>query len=289
MDKLCKMGQVTVAFRNLPSFDLWPFGEWKLNAFEVKEGIPDVVVNYKNEPIIADGELVFSEDARLCRREFYQTDDGRVIWQQLAMPQKTLQLQYVMSADGKNIHLTCDNTNTVGMAAFESLTFLIFHSMLYRDVLTFHGALVEWDGKGFFLCAPSGGGKTTHAKLWKKYKNSCIINGDRATCSKGTDGWIGFGTPWCGTSGEYIDRSVPIKAAVVLKKAEKNQVTELFGGMELQSILPHVVYPNWSMDATEKTLSLLDGFLSDIPVLLLECTKDESAAEVLSMALEKYC
>lgn len=282
MEMLCQFGPVKVLFQKLPHCSLWPFWHWKLDSFRIAEGVPDVVVCHGNQPVQPEGMPVWENSgARVCR-QVYALSDGRLLWQQTECASGELQLQYAVSSDWREITLTCDSSPTAGMGAFEALTFLIFYAFLHRQVLTFHGALVEADGKGFLLCAASGVGKTTHARLWRDHRNALILNGDRSACYWEQGQWFGFGTPWCGTSGEYLNRRVPLGAVVILQRGEENRVSPDSG----IALLSHAVHPEWDRAAVEMMLGQLDQFLKEIPVLRLECTPEASAVEVLRRALE---
>ena len=281
MDILCQFGPIKVLFQKIPISPLWPFWSWKLDPFRVERGAPDIVVRYSGHPVNPEGTPVWEDAVTQVCRQVYVLDDGRMLWQQTQQATGALQLQFAVSADWREIVLTQDHSSTAGMGAFEALTFLIYYAFLHRQVLTFHGALVEADGKGFLLCAASGVGKTTHARLWRDQKNALIINGDRAACFQKQGKWVGFGTPWCGTSGEYLNRMVPLQAVVILQRGEENRVSAVSG----MSLLSHGVYPAWDGAATEMMLSLLDRFVEQIPVLRLECTPDGVAADVLQQAL----
>lgn len=283
MEQLCRFGPVTVQFQDIPRDSLWPFWSWKLDPFTVKEGTPDLTVRCCGQPVYPTGTPVWEDPGMVCRQMFVLAD-GTVVWQQTDRATGRLQLQFLVSADWSEITLTRDCSPTAGMGAFESLTFLIYYAFLHRQVLTFHGALVEEGGRGFLLCADSGVGKTTHARLWRDHKNALILNGDRAACYQKQGQWLGFGTPWCGTSGEYVNRAVPLRAVVILERGEENHVSAANG----MWLLAHTVYPAWDQAATETMLSLLDRFLSSVPVLKLECTPHVSSVEVLYQALENF-
>ncbi len=282
MEMLCRFGPVTVLFQDFPLNSLWPFWSWKLDSFRIESGTPDLIVNYDCQPIIPQDKPIWETiGAQVCRA-IYRLADGTVVWQQTDAVSKTIQLQFAVSADWSKITLTQDNSCTIGMGAFESLTFLIYYAFLHKNVITFHGVLLEVDGRGILICADSGVGKTTHARLWRDYKNALILNGDRAACYQESGQWLGFGTPWCGTSGEYLNRFVPLRAVVILERGTKNCVSPI----NAISLLHHTIYPNWDKVTTETMLSLLDGFLETVSVLRLECTPDVSAIEVLNQALE---
>ena len=99
-----------------------------------------------------------------------------MVWQQTNAVSQAIQLQFTVSADWSKITLTQDDSYTEGMGAFESLTFLIYYAFLHKNVITFHGVLLEVDGRGILICADSGVGKTTHARLWRDYKNGKYKN-----------------------------------------------------------------------------------------------------------------
>ena len=284
MDILCRFGAATVLFQELPSFSLWPFWAWKLDSYKIENGKPDVIVNYKNQPVYQKGNLIWEDDQTRVLRQFFALDDGRLLWQQTDSLSKEIQLQFVVSADWSSITLTEDRSDTVGMGAFEALTFIIFYAFIRKKILTFHGVLIEEGGRGFLLCAGSGGGKTTHARLWRKCKNALILNGDRASCYEEDGVWYGFGTPWCGTSGENINRLVPLQAVVLLERGNENIVSKCNG----MSLFHHTLYPGWQQELTEEMLSLLDKFLGKIPTLKFQCTPDDSSVDVLYKALENY-
>lgn len=280
MEKIYRFGPVLVLFRDLPHYPNWPFWSWKLDPFQTVDGIPDITVDYCPIAVKPIGTPVWTDDA--AGREMYLQEDGTLLWQQTESEQGQLLLQFAVSPDWSRITLRADNSATVGMGAFESLTFLIYYAFLRRQVLTFHGAIVEAGGRCFLLCADSGVGKTTHARLWRDHKNALILNGDRAACYQEHGQWFGFGTPWCGTSGEYLNRSAAVQAVVILKRGKENRVSAING----MSLLPHIVYPCWDRVSTERMLSLLDRFLETVPVLQLECVPDVSSVDVLYQALE---
>lgn len=63
-----------------------------------------------------------------------------------------------------------------------------------------HGAVISWHGKTYMFTAPSGTGKSTHIRLWRKYLGSDVhvINGDKPLLKVGEKETIAYGTPWAG-------------------------------------------------------------------------------------------
>ena len=287
MNKIYQMGSVILALRDFPIYDKWPFRDWKLDPYTIESGVPDITVCYGKAPTDQDRSLVWQTSTLYAQRQIYILDDGGVLWQQIETVTGRIELQFYVQKDWKTIIVVSDETQTCGMAVFEALTFFIFFAMLKKVILTFHGALLEHNGKGILLVGESGVGKSTHARLWRNYKNALIINGDRGTCYQKDGRWIGFGTPWCGTSGEYVNREIPIQVVVILRQGMKNSVVPLLGIEMLQEVIPHMICPEWDLCMKEEVLNLLNSFLDCVPVVSLECTPDERAVDTLQQYLEK--
>jgi hypothetical protein len=145
--------------------------------------------------------------------------------------------------------------------------------------------VVEHNSKGFLLAGASGVGKSTHARLWRQHKNALILNSDRGCCYMQQQQWMAFGTPWCGTGGEQINRQVPVQALVILQQADYNRVTPLQGHERLMEVMPQL-FTRWDSALQEKLFTLLGDFLETIPVLRLECTPDVRAVDTLYDYLE---
>lgn len=287
MDKFYKIGPVTLLLRDFPSNNIYPFALWKADAYTVAQAEPDITISYTPGIILPNGECVKTERSLYVVRRTFALSDGSMLWQQEDTENGNVSLQFIVDAEGKNVHLTVDESESYGMAAFESLTFIIFYLLLRREVLTFHGVLMEYSSKGIIISAPSKEGKTTHARLWRDNKNALILNSDRSTCYKENDNWIGFGTPWCGTGGENINRSVPLRALVILKRGNENRAHLMKSHELLSQVLPHIMYPDWNEELTDCALTLLDEFLQQIPVISLECTPCADAVNTLHDCLER--
>ena len=278
--ELYQMGPITLGLQGFPKYVDWPFRDWKLDAYKVSEGHPDVVVSYAPEAVTPQGRLLEEQKFLTAKRQLW-CEDGYLLWQQIQ--QDGGLLQYKVTPN--NITLLADTTNTFGLAALEVMTFFISECFLHKDILTFHSCVVEHNSKGFLLAGASGVGKSTHARLWRQHKNALILNSDRGCCYMQQQQWMAFGTPWCGTGGEQINRQVPVQALVILQQGNYNRVTPLKGQEMLLEVMPQV-FAGWDSANQAKMITLLDNFLRTIPVLRLECTPDTSAVDALYDYLE---
>lgn len=215
-------------------------------------------------------------------------DAERIVYFQLVRKvSKKIYFTFAVAPDFREIFLLEDNTTSCRDIPFEYLGQIVPHAGIHYGQLTFHGVLLEHQGRGIILSAPSGTGKTTHARMWRDDRNALIINGDRAACAKTEGVWTGYGLPWSGTSGEQINRSVPVFALVVLERGDRNEAVRVTDPLEaFFAVLPQVQYPSWDKDLSGKAMDLLEDFLRSVPVIRLRCLPEPAAVDVLAEALE---
>ena len=234
-----------------------------------------------NEPL----SLLYDERTGFFERRVYCSPTGETRWDFVRSKRDELLLRYLVNAEWNKITLLQDNTKTQGIVAFEYLAQMMPGICLKQGILTLHCALVEYNGMSIAICAPSGTGKTTHARLWRDHKNALILNGDRALCRREKGKWIAYGSPWSGTSGEQVNRHAPLKALVILERAEKNSVirlknTELFAG-----VFPHILYPSWDKKMLELAMDQLENLLLSIPVYRVKCRPEVEAVDILYQSI----
>lgn len=149
-----------------------------------------------------------------------------------------------------------------------------------RHMIQIHSSLIEHKGRGLMFLGPSGIGKTTQAELWHKYRDALIINGDIVFVQETEESFLGWGTPWHGSSPYCENTSVPVEALVVLKQAPENSIRELTGFEKVTAVSNSVFYPRWLENGMELCLETLDHLLSALPVYELSCRPDEEAVKL---------
>lgn len=286
-----KFANLFCSFQNFISREFPTTWTWKLDPYLVVPGDENEckLIIDKSENLVedtSDKQLLADERTGFFSRQVHRREDGGTIWSYIRTNSEKLYLQYTVSPAWDKITLLEDNTGMNGNIAFEYLGLIFPYVALKHDILTFHGALVECEGDGFIVSAPSGTGKTTHARLWRDYKNALIINGDRATCKKENGVWEGYGLPWSGTSGEQIARKVPLKALVILEQGTDNKVHRLTPQESFGEMLPHIQCPTWDAELVGKAMELADEFLQEIPVFHFSCRPDLDAVETLYNTLK---
>lgn len=154
-----------------------------------------------------------------------------------------------------------------------------------HQMIQFHSSLIRVGGNGLMFLGPSGIGKTTQAELWNQYRDALIINGDVVFVQETPDAFLGWGTPWHGSSPYCENTSVPVKALIVLKQAPENSIRELTGFEKVTAVSNNVFYPRWLEGGMELCLETLNHLLSALPVYELSCRPDEEAVRLTEEAV----
>ena len=142
----------------------------------------------------------------------------------------------------------------------------------------FHGAVLEYKGKGYIFTAPSGTGKTTHIRLWKKYLGDkvSIVNGDKPILHIEENNVIAYSTPYAGKENYQNFSSVKLEGICLLKRGTKNRIEKVNAGDYVSEIISQVYMP-YDVAQSIKTLELLDTLLKNVPLYVLYCDISEEA------------
>lgn len=148
-----------------------------------------------------------------------------------------------------------------------------------------HGAVISYEGNAYMFTAPSGTGKSTHIRLWKKYLGDKvgIVNGDKPFLALEADAQGRmvanvYGTPWAGKENWQRNCFAPLKGICFLQRGTHNTIRRLEPSECLSWIFKQVYLPSDS-DAAGKTLELIDMLIRNIPVYMLECDMSEEAVQ----------
>lgn len=165
---------------------------------------------------------------------------------------------------------------------------LFYTHAVQRHMIQLHSSLIATtDNRGLMFLGPSGIGKTTQAELWHKYRDALIINGDIVFVQETKDAFLGWGTPWHGSSPYCENTNVPVEALIVLKQAQENSIRELTGFEKVSEVSNSVFYPRWLENGMELCLETLDHLLSKLPVYELRCRPDEDAVRLTEETIFK--
>lgn len=175
----------------------------------------------------------------------------------------------------------------------ESLAFYrkLCERLALDDIILFHGAAVQVEGKAYLFTAPSGTGKTTHIALWKQIlqEKMLVINGDKPLL-KVSDKIVVYGTPWDGKERQSTNTSAELAGVCILTRGKENKIKKITAGEALGTLMAQTFRPA-GKENIKKMLANVLVLSSKVPLWLLECNISEEAAWTSYNAMcrgEKY-
>lgn len=162
-----------------------------------------------------------------------------------------------------------------------------FERVLYsQGMQLFHCSYIDDRGGAVLFSAPSGGGKTTQALLWEQYGGATMVNGDRAVLEAGKNGYIAHGLPIAGSSGVFLNRSLPIRAVFVVRKADHDSTERLSQQEAFQAIFSELTINTWNHPFVLSAVDFAMQMSVSVPVFRLECRISEDAVHAAQEAIQ---
>lgn len=156
-----------------------------------------------------------------------------------------------------------------------------FYTQLLRyDGLMLHASAVVMDGKAYLFSAPSGTGKSTHTRLWRRVFGEdrvILLNDDKPAIREQDGCFYAYGTPWNGKSTESCNLRAPIGGICFLKRGEENRITRMSPAQAVFQILEQTVRTK-DFQLRQQLLSTLDRLVNQVSVYQLECNMEPEAA-----------
>ena len=246
-------------FLNLPEY-FRPF-----LVTEVFPAEPDVNINVEAEDLQKDKWL---QDTIL--QSFYW-DHGKSIYR-LESKLKPEQITLVIPQEFRERF--AQNANWLLYLAPE-------RPLLHYGRLILHASAVIYHERAYLFTAPSGGGKSTQAKIWEQTLHAQVINGDKVVLHNNGSDLIAYGSPIAGTSGIYRNICAPVAAIVQLEKGLENTITPLTMRDRYLLLYGEAVKSDWDANFNRSLLQLAASYLQRTEYVQLRCVPDHSAAECL--------
>lgn len=157
-------------------------------------------------------------------------------------------------------------------------------ALIHYNAVIIHASMISTDYGIVLFSAESGAGKSTQAELWNRFRNSEIINGDRAII-RNEDGKLkAYGLPFCGSSGICRNDSGILRAIVCPEKSPDNNVVQLNNTQKIINISSQLTCGIRKQEDTKRILNLTENLINNTDIIQLCCTPDLKAVETL----EKY-
>lgn len=175
---------------------------------------------------------------------------------------------------------------TLSLAEYQLSCELFCREVLRFNAFVLHASAVLLNGSVYMFSAPSGVGKSTHASIWKRCFGAEVINDDKPLIRYQDGAFTAYGTPWCGSGFERLNKSGVVKALFFIKRATENRICFFESERALYLLLESMYRPADNADM-DYLISSLDAFLKSTRILGLECNMQDGAARLALEAAEE--
>lgn len=223
---------------------------------------------YKIANVVFDADFIYAYCAHICKDYLYKGDQPACFL--IKTTQEDIDKEKALTPEFEQPYL-------------ESLAFYrkLLQKLINFDAFIFHCSAVEVDGEAFLFTAPSGTGKSTHARLWRELlqDKARMVNDDKPIIRKIDGEFYVFGTPFNGKHelGENI--SARISAVCEINRATENSIKKVDVGAMLPTLLNQTLRHD-STEGFDKILTLLDQMCKKVNLYKLYCNMNVSAAEL---------
>ncbi len=164
----------------------------------------------------------------------------------------------------------------------ESLTVyrLIAEKIPLYNRFLMHGAVITYNQIGLMFIAPSGTGKSTHIRLWKKYfgKHVEIINGDKPILSIENNKVYAYGTPWCGKEKWQKNKKTVLNAICFIEQGKNNIIDKINIDQHIVSLIKEV-YLSTDSSSINHIFNCLDILIQNVSFYKLTCDISQNAVK----------
>ena len=158
---------------------------------------------------------------------------------------------------------------------------LLAERLTEYDVLLMHGSALCMDGQAYLFTAPSGTGKSTHARLWRELFGDRVwmVNDDKPMLRIGETGVRVYGTPWDGKHSLSRNASAPLRAIALLERGERNSI-EPMQKAEAFLVLIQQAFASRDPAIMQRITVLEKRILDCVDVYRLRCNMEPEAARI---------
>ena len=194
------------------------------------------------------------------------------------------------SKDGKRgeYYYTPPCSEAFAEELFHAFRFFYLYAAQLHGCHALHSASILYRDKAWLFSGYSGAGKSTHTNLWKKLFHTRILNGDLNLMGFDNGIPVVYGIPWCGTSGISQTECYPLGGIILLKQAKKEACLELPEDKKVLLVSQRMISPVWTEQMLEKNIAFTEELAKQVLIFRLECTKEDSAAEITKDWIDSY-
>lgn len=164
------------------------------------------------------------------------------------------------------------------------LAYKLYINLLDYGRVMLHSSAIEYKGNAYLFCAKSGGGKSTHTKLWQSAfgeENVHIINDDKPIVYINDNGeFIVCGSPFAGCTDININTEVPLGGVVFLHKSNKILIDRINSKEIITNLLCSTPIKKIDEKKMNFVFTFCEKLIQNVPCYKMNCTDSvESAIE----------
>ena len=148
-----------------------------------------------------------------------------------------------------------------------SIRSLLIKKLLDYNAIQLHGSALCMDGEAYVFTAPSGTGKSTHARFWRETFGDRVwmINDDQPMIRIEGGKAIVYSMPWDGKHHLSRNASAPLKAVVWLTRGTENHIERISKTAAYPILLKQTAK---SRSCHEKAFPLMKQLLDSIAFII---------------------
>lgn len=152
-------------------------------------------------------------------------------------------------------------------------------ALIRRNVLLMHASAIAVDGRAYLFTAPTGTGKSTHTRLWRRLfgDGAVMVNDDKPFLEITGGGVLVYGSPWSGKHGLDSNICVPLEGICILRRGAENRICRAEPTAAF-ALLKNNAYAPDSPEGPALRDSLVDLLAGSVRVWEMECNMDVDAA-----------
>lgn len=160
------------------------------------------------------------------------------------------------------------------------------HLLLRHDHAIFHAAWFERGEEAVLFSGASGAGKSTHTALWAENRRVSLVNGDKCLLLWREGRLFAAGLPYAGSSGICCNRTLPVRAIVLLSHGNgENRLRRLSISEAAKALLTQMPVQKWCAEDVSAALEIAIAAAERLPIYAYACLPDASAVDFLERKL----
>src|SRR5690606_1007543 len=184
----------------------------------------------------------------------------------------------------KNIEIWIDEDTFQDVATAEYVyTGMVFLELAQRHgLLPMHGSAISYKGDVILFSAPSGTGKSTHARMWKQLYGEDVswVNDDKPLLKVEENGIYVYGAPFSGQYSSNTNEQKPLKAIVFLQQGITDEVTTLNNKEALKHLITNTLRPQEEA-LWDNSLHQFEVIMKQIPIYHLDASLSLNAVKTI--------